>query len=80
LPESLRQYRAHQVSKGRKSVRKQRYTIQPQDIVMYQGKQYKAVGMQNNGAYLKMTSGMKPIVKSVKQIDIVYHQKTLVWA
>jgi len=79
LPESLRQYRAHKVSKGRRSIRKQRYSIQPQDIVEYQGKQYKAVGMQNYGTYLKMTDGTKTIVKSMKQIQVLFHQKTLVY-
>jgi len=80
LPESLRKYRAHKVSKGRRSLRKQRYSIQPQDIVEYQGKQYKAVGIQNYGNSLKMTDNIKPIVKSVKQIKVIFHQKTLVCA
>jgi hypothetical protein len=79
LPESLRQYRGHKISKGRKSIRKQRYSIQPQDVVNYLGKQYKAVGIQNNGAYLKMTNGTETTVKSVKQVQVVFHQKTLIY-
>jgi hypothetical protein len=62
------------------SIRKQRYSIQPHDLVVWQGKQYKAIGIQNKGAYLKMTDGVKTVVKSVKQICIIFHQKTLVSA
>jgi len=60
------------------SIRKQRYGIQPHDLVVWQGKQYRAVGVQNKGAYLKMTDGVKTVVKSVKQIRVIFHQKTLV--
>lgn len=76
--ESLHQYRACKISKGRRSIRKQRYNIQPQDIVKYQDKLYHAVGIQSKGTYLKMTDGEKAIVKSVKKVQVVFHQKTLV--
>ncbi len=62
------------------SIRKQRYSIQPHDLVVWQGKQYKAIGIQNKGAYLKMTDGVKSVVKNVKQIHVIFHQKTLVSA
>lgn len=62
------------------SIRKQRYTIQPKDLVKFEGKQYQALGIQNKGAYLKMTDGIKAIVKSVKNIDIVFHQKGVIYA
>lgn len=52
------------------SIRRQRYSIQPYDIVRWQGKIYRAVGIQNKGAYLKMTDGTKPIVKNVKQVSV----------
>ncbi len=42
------------------------------------GKLFRAVGIQNKGAYLKMTDGAKTIVKSVKQIQLVFHRKTLI--
>jgi len=35
--------------------------------------------MQNKGAYLKMTDGAKAIVKSVKKIEIVFHQKGVIY-
>jgi hypothetical protein len=49
-------------------------------LVIFEGKQYQAVGMQNKGAYLKMTDGLKAIVKSVKKIERVFHQKGIIYA
>ena len=60
------------------SVKRQRYSIQPHDIVRWQGWLLQAIGIQNKGAYLKMTDGVNTIVKSVKQIQVVFHQKTLI--
>ena len=62
----------------KRSVRKQRYSIQPHDIVKCHGKLLRAVGIQNKGAYLKMTDGAKTLVKSVKQIRVIFHQKSLI--
>jgi hypothetical protein len=61
------------------AIRKQRYMIQPKDWVEFDGSQYQAVGMQNKGAYLKMTDGLKTLVKSVKKIEIVFHQKGVIY-
>ncbi len=68
------------------SIRKQRYSIQPYDILSWCGKQYRAIGIQNKGAYVKMTLtgsdvrllSEKAVVKSVKQIQVIFHQKTLI--
>jgi hypothetical protein len=72
------------IQKNRKgfapAIRKQRYAIQPKDLVCFEGKQYQAVGIQNKGAYLKMTDGIKAIVKSMKKIEVVFHQKGVVYA
>jgi len=72
------------IQKNRKgfspSIRKQRYAIQPKDLVNFKGKQYQAVGIQNKGAYLKMSDGLKAIVKSMKQIEVVFHQKGIIYA
>jgi len=71
------------IQKNRKgfapSIRKQRYSIQPKNLIKFGGKQYSVVGMQNKGAYLKMTDGFKAIVKSMKKIDVVFHQKGVVY-
>ena len=61
------------------SIRKQRYAIQPKDIVKFEGKMYQAVGVQNKGTYLKMTDGLKAIVKSIKKIEVVFHQKGIIY-
>ena len=72
------------IQKNRKgftpSIRRQRYTIQPKDLVRFEGKQYQAIGMQNKGAYLKMIDGLKAIVKSMKKIEVLFHQKGVVYA
>jgi len=52
--QDLRIYRGERVSKGRVSVRKQRYQIQPGDEVIHEGKVYIAKGMQNLGAYVAL--------------------------
>lgn len=76
--ENLKKYRGKKVSKGRRQIRKQRYPIQPHDVVKYNGNFYRAVGIQNKGKYLKMSDGTDKIVKNIKDIEIVFHQKTLV--
>jgi hypothetical protein len=62
------------------AIRRQRYSIQPKDLVRFEGKQYQAVGTQNKGAYLKMTDGVKAIVKSMKKIEVLFHQKGVIYA
>lgn len=75
--ENLRKYRGLKKSKGRRQVRRQRYSIRPHDIVEFDGSIYKAVGVQNKGAYLKLTNGVKTVVKNIKHIKTIFHQKTL---
>ena len=62
------------------SIRRQRYKIQPKDLVAWDGKIHVAQGMQNRGAYLKFTDGFKSFVKSIKKIDLLYHQRGLMFA
>ncbi len=62
------------------SIRKQRYAIQPKDLVAFEGKAYQAVGMQNKGAYLKITDGLKAMVKSMKKIEVIFHQKGVIYS
>ena len=72
------------IQKNRKgfkpSIRKKRYPVQPKDILRFEGILFSAIGSQNKGAYIKMTDGGKPVVKSIKKIDVIYHQKTLMVA
>jgi len=59
------------------SIRRQRYALQPQDLVKFEGKMYRVVGIQNYGKYVKLTDGTKRIVKAIKHITVIFHQKTL---
>ena len=53
------------------SIRKQRYSIQPKDLIWIDGKKYTAKGAQNKGAYIAVEGSKK--VFSVKKIEKVYH-------
>ena len=59
--ENLRIYRAHKISKGRRSIRTTRYFYQPKDIVIYNGKRYIVKGIQNKGSYIKLDGLSKPV-------------------
>lgn len=59
--ENLHKYRGQKISKGRRSIRKKRYFYQPKDIVIYEGKKYIVIGIQNNGKYIKLEGLSKPV-------------------
>ncbi len=62
------------------SIRRQRYKIQPKDLITWNDQPYTAQGAQNKGAYLKFTNGVKSFVKSMKHIDVVFHHKGLIYS
>ena len=62
------------------SIRKQRYKIQPQDIIEWNGIKCIAKGMQNKGAYLAFMNGSKRLVKNIKTISLVFQNKGVVYA
>ena len=59
--ENLRVYRGETTSKGRRSIRRQRYFYQPKDIVSFEGNRYVVKGIQNYGAYIKLDDLSKPV-------------------
>lgn len=59
--ENLRQFRGKKISKGRRSIRTQRYFYQPKDIVIFQCKKYVVKGIQNKGSYIKLEGLSKPV-------------------
>ncbi len=59
--ENLRVYREQKVSKGRVSIRRQRYQFQPNDVVVFEKQKYRVKGVQNYGAYVKLDSLSKPV-------------------
>ncbi len=60
--ENLRKYRGQKISKGRCSIRKQRYFYQPNDLVKMNGKIYTVKGIVNYGNYVRL-NGVKKDVK-----------------
>lgn len=77
--QSLRIYRGHKITSGRRSIRKARYDLQPKDIVVYKGQKYSTVGVHNKGSRVIITNGEKPTSKSVKDVKIYFRQKSFVW-
>jgi len=59
--ENLRKYRGQKISKGQRRIRTQRYSYQPKDIVIYQGKKYTVKGIQNKGEYIRLVELSKPV-------------------
>lgn len=68
LPESLRQYRAHKTSKGRRAIRKQRYPFQPGDLVMLEGKILTVKGTKSKGTSVLFTNGKTKIPRKLKHL------------
>lgn len=58
--ENLRQDRAHKVTVGRRSIKRKRYPYKQHDLVLFEGKVYQVVGMQNLGTRLSL----KPDINS----------------
>lgn len=61
--ENLHRYRQLNVSKGRVSIRRQHYPIQPGDTVIYEGRKYITKGVQSLGTYLKIGEKVVPVRK-----------------
>lgn len=64
--ENLRRYRGEKTSKGRRSIRKQRYFYQPNDLVKYENKIYTVRGSQNSGKYVALRE-----IKKVLRIELL---------
>jgi len=67
---NLRIYRGPKKSSGRRVIRKTRYTYQPNDLVILNGKKYKVKGIQNLGAYIALYD-YKPI--AVTKVQLYKH-------
>ena len=63
-------YRAHKISRGRVSIRRQHYSLRPGDKVLYDGKVYFVTGMQNSGTHVKLTNEK---VYSLKKVHVLQH-------
>lgn len=64
--ENLHIYRSKKISKGRITIRKNHYSYRPKDIVLYESKKYRVVGVQNGGSYIKLeNTKVVPITKTI---------------
>ncbi len=74
--ENLRVYRGQKVSKGQRRIKKYRYRYQPQDYVLFEGKVFEVVGMQNlgKGVKLKNYPGVTNKVASVGKVQSIKHR------
>ena len=64
--ENLRVFRAEKISKGRRSIRTQRYFYQPNDLVKYDGKIHTVKGTQNSGKYVALKE-----IKKVPNVELL---------
>lgn len=67
---NLRVYRGQTKSKGKRTIRKQRYDYQPKDIVIWQDRKYISKGTHNKGSRIMLIipNEEKPKSVSVKEI------------
>lgn len=63
------------------SIRKQRYLLQPKDLVKIKNKVYEVAGVHSYGSQVKLKDSAGNIInKAIKKLDeYVFHQKTLIW-
>lgn len=75
-----------QIQKNRngfkRSIRKQRYPLQPKDLIKINNTIWSVIGIQNYGLYVKIKNILDQTkVISVKKLDEwKFHQKTLIWS
>ncbi len=75
--ENLRKYRGQKLSKGKRVIRRQRYSIRPGDQIEYDGKQYTAKGVHCKGSRVMLESKPKAVSVAIKKIKVIFHKKTL---
>lgn len=71
--ENLRKYRSVKLKNGRRSIRKSRYSFQPKDVVIFNNNKYLVAGIQNYGAYIKLSGLQKPVKTS--NVELLYFSK-----
>ena len=70
-PKNERIYRCSKASSGRRSIRRQRYPLQPGDLVCINGKHYAVVGTHSYGAQVTLSNKKSVAVKAVRLIKHV---------
>ncbi len=72
--ENLRQYRARKLTKGQRRIRRQRYPLQPGDIVRYEDDKWRVKGTQSKGksvALIRIEDGKKKFPSPAK-VDVLW--------
>jgi hypothetical protein len=58
------------------SIRKQRYTTQPNDVMLFEGNKYKTKGLFNYGNWIRMVDNLGNIInKNIKLTKLIYYGK-----
>ena len=71
-PNNQRIYRGQKISKGRVSIRKNRYPVQSNDIVLYKGKTYVVKGTITCGKYVKFCNNS--VNAKITDVTILKHR------
>ena len=66
--ENLHKYRKQKVSAGKRQIRRQRYPIQPHDIVVFNGRRYETSGCHNKGTRAILLPDKRSV--SVKKLQV----------
>ena len=66
--ENLHKYRKQKVSAGKRQIRRQRYPIQPHDIVVFNGRRYETSGCHNKGTRAILLLDKRSV--SVKKLQV----------
>lgn len=82
IPYQVKQIRRNNrcLQKNRKgfkpSIRRQRYKLQPNDLVRYQCKEYRVKGVFSYGKWIRLIDGTKEIINSnVKDVELICYGK-----
>lgn len=77
---NLRVYRGKTKTKGKRTIRKQRYEFQPKDIVIWEGNKYVSKGTHNKGTRIMLIipNEEKPKSVSVKEVKQYRYSKGFV--
>ncbi len=70
---SLRKYRGQKASKGRRTIRRQRYAIRPGTVFLLDGKRHTSRGVRHYGEYVTYKDGSgKTFSAAVKKITVIH--------
>ena len=70
---SLRRFRGHKISKGRRVIRRNRYDIRPGDIILFGKKKCVAVGVHNQGTRVILNNGEEKKSIPISKITVLHH-------